>query len=135
MFGAFRLTDTYAIFIVQPKPQLSPHRRRLTGDSRNGHPDTELRQLIPQISALRLGQSGSAGQKNRGAGHSGGSFIQHYARRKGIVKKEKDCPDHRVALQLILEMLTDPKAGAISDLKAIKAVGHRVVHGGEKFAR
>ena len=65
----------------------------------------------------------------------GGSFIEHYARGKGTVKKEQDCPDHRVALQLILEMLTDPQAGAISDLTAIKAVGHRVVHGGEKFAQ
>jgi acetate kinase len=65
----------------------------------------------------------------------GDSFIEHYARGKGTVKKEKDCPNHKVALELILEMLTDPEAGAIPDLKEIKAVGHRVVHGGEKFAQ
>jgi acetate kinase len=65
----------------------------------------------------------------------GGSFIEHYAKGKGTVKKEKDCPNHKLALELILETLTDPQAGAISDLQEIKAVGHRVVHGGEKFAQ
>jgi len=65
----------------------------------------------------------------------GGSFIEHYARGKGTIKREKECPNHKVALQLIIETLTDPETGAISDLKEIKAVGHRVVHGGEKFAQ
>jgi acetate kinase len=65
----------------------------------------------------------------------GGSFIEHYALGKGTIKREKDCPNHKVALELILEVLTDPKVGAIPDLKEIKAVGHRMVHGGEKFAQ
>jgi acetate kinase len=65
----------------------------------------------------------------------GGSFIEHYARGKGTVRREKDCPNHKVALELILETLTDPQSGAISDLEEINAVGHRVVHGGEKFAQ
>ena len=65
----------------------------------------------------------------------GGSFIEHYARGKGTIKREKECPNHKVALELIIETLTDPETGAISDLKEIKAVGHRVVHGGEKFAQ
>jgi acetate kinase len=64
----------------------------------------------------------------------GGSFIEHYARGKGTFKKKKECPNHKVALKLIIETLTDPKSGAISNLEEIKAVGHRVVHGGEKFA-
>ena len=65
----------------------------------------------------------------------GGSFIEHYARGKGTIKREKECPNHKVALKLIIETLTDPETGAISDLTEIKAVGHRVVHGGEKFAQ
>jgi acetate kinase len=65
----------------------------------------------------------------------GGSFIEHYAKGKGTDKKEKDCPNHKVALELIIETLTDPDIGAIDDLDEIKAVGHRVVHGGEKFAQ
>lgn len=47
---------------------------------------------------------------------------------------EKDMPDHEVAVQMVLDELTDEKYGVISDLKEIDAIGHRVVHGGEKFA-
>ena len=43
-------------------------------------------------------------------------------------------PDHKAAIKLVLEALTDPSFGAIRDLKEIGAVGHRIVHGGEKFA-
>ena len=46
----------------------------------------------------------------------------------------KDMPDHEVAVQMVLDELTDEKYGVISDLKEIDTIGHRVVHGGEKFA-
>ncbi|GAB6180567.1 acetate kinase [Desulfotomaculum defluvii] len=46
---------------------------------------------------------------------------------------EQDLPNHKVALETILNCITDPKYGAIKDTAEIKAVGHRVVHGGEKF--
>ena len=46
----------------------------------------------------------------------------------------KDMPDNEVAVQMVLDELTDEKYGVISDLKEIDAIGHRVVHGGEKFA-
>lgn len=49
------------------------------------------------------------------------------------VKIEKPMPEHTVGIQLILDTLVDEKIGCISDLKEINAVGHRVVHGGEKF--
>jgi acetate kinase len=42
-------------------------------------------------------------------------------------------PEHTVGIQLILDTLVDEKIGCIKDLKEINAVGHRVVHGGEKF--
>lgn len=42
-------------------------------------------------------------------------------------------PEHTVGIQLILHNLTDPKIGCIKNLNEIQAVGHRVVHGGEKF--
>lgn len=41
--------------------------------------------------------------------------------------------DHRGAVEAILKNLTDPATGCISSYKEIDAVGHRVVHGGEKF--
>jgi acetate kinase len=46
----------------------------------------------------------------------------------------KDMPDHEVAVKLVLEELTDKTYGVIGDLSEIDAIGHRVVHGGEKFA-
>lgn len=43
-------------------------------------------------------------------------------------------PDHMEAIRLVLEALTNPKTGVVKNLDEIGAVGHRVVHGGEKFA-
>lgn len=42
--------------------------------------------------------------------------------------------DHKAAVMAILENLTDPNVGCIKSFEEIDAVGHRVVHGGEKFA-
>ena len=47
---------------------------------------------------------------------------------------EAAMPTHKQAIQLVLDALVNPATGAIADLSAIEAVGHRVVHGGEKFA-
>lgn len=46
---------------------------------------------------------------------------------------EKAMPDHEVAIRMVLDALTNETYGVIRDLKEIDAVGHRVVHGGEKF--
>lgn len=43
-------------------------------------------------------------------------------------------PDHTEAIRLVLEALTNPKTGVVKSLDEIDAVGHRIVHGGEKFA-
>ena len=43
-------------------------------------------------------------------------------------------PDHTEAIRLVLEALTNPKTGVVKSLEEIDAVGHRIVHGGEKFA-
>ena len=43
-------------------------------------------------------------------------------------------PTHSEAIQTVLDALVDPKNGVIGSMKEIDAVGHRVVHGGEKFA-
>lgn len=52
-------------------------------------------------------------------------------RKKEIVQP---IPDHKVAVKLVLDLLTDPEAGVIKSMEEIDAVGHRVVHGGEEFA-
>lgn len=49
------------------------------------------------------------------------------------VQIDKQMPEHTVGIELILSVLTDEKIGCISSLNEIDAVGHRVVHGGEKF--
>ena len=43
-------------------------------------------------------------------------------------------PTHKEAIGLVLDALQNPKTGVIKDLSEIDAVGHRVVHGGEKFS-
>ena len=45
-----------------------------------------------------------------------------------------ECPTHTNAIELILNTITHPEHGVIDDMSTIKAVGHRVVHGGPKYA-
>lgn len=47
---------------------------------------------------------------------------------------EASMPTHKEAIQMVLDALTNEKTGAIASLKEVNAIGHRVVHGGEKFA-
>ena len=48
---------------------------------------------------------------------------------------EKDVPEHTTGIEFILSTLTSEEYGAIKSLEEINAVGHRMVHGGEKFAK
>ena len=48
---------------------------------------------------------------------------------------EKAMPTHTEALQFVIDALTDADTGVVKSLDEIGAVGHRVVHGGEKFAK
>lgn len=63
-----------------------------------------------------------------------GSAITHQPQGGDKVKTEIDMPNHTKAVQLVIEKLTDPQVGVIASLDEIDAVGHRIVHGGEKFA-
>ena len=63
-----------------------------------------------------------------------GSAIVHQPAGGEKVKTEVAMPNHTKAVQLVIEKLTDPQVGVISSLEEIDAVGHRIVHGGEKFA-
>ena len=47
---------------------------------------------------------------------------------------EASMPTHKEAIQMVLEALTNEKTGAIKSLEEVNAIGHRIVHGGEKFA-
>ena len=50
------------------------------------------------------------------------------------IKYEAAMPAHRQAVELVLKQLTDPENGILKSIDEIDAVGHRMVHGGEKFA-
>lgn len=63
-----------------------------------------------------------------------GSRVKHTSIGKEQVIIEEPMKDHRKALELVLNALVDPNYGVIESMDDIYAVGHRVVHGGEKFA-
>ncbi len=63
-----------------------------------------------------------------------GSRIKHKTTGKEEVVIEKPMENHKIVLELVLKTLVDPVHGAIKSMDEISAVGHRVVHGGEKFA-
>ena len=48
---------------------------------------------------------------------------------------EADMPTHKQGIQMVLDALVNEKTGALKSLKEIDAVGHRIVHGGEKFTK
>jgi len=60
--------------------------------------------------------------------------LKHETPKFGKKVIEDNMSDHRVALQHVLDSLVNEEYGAIKSLKEIDAVGHRVVHAGEKFA-
>lgn len=62
------------------------------------------------------------------------SVLKHTPNDGDKIVVEASMPNHEVAVQMVLDALTDKKHGVIADLSEIGAVGHRVVHGGEKFA-
>ncbi|KIH77279.1 acetate kinase [Geoalkalibacter ferrihydriticus] len=63
----------------------------------------------------------------------GDSFIIHEVPGRETYREEYECPDHQVAIHLIIKILAEKEHGVVSDIQQISAVGHRVVHGGEKF--
>ncbi len=62
-----------------------------------------------------------------------GSFLKFALPNGEKVILEREIPEHTVGIEFVLETLTGERYGCISSLDDITAVGHRVVHGGEKF--
>lgn len=61
------------------------------------------------------------------------SELDHRPKNKDAYKLKTSVPDHQTGINLILEALMHPQYGVIADKTEIKAVGHRVAHGGENF--
>ncbi len=65
-----------------------------------------------------------------------GSVLEHSV--KGFDEKykvEKDLKDHKEAVSLVLDALCKEEFGIIKDLSEISGIGHRIVHGGEKYSK
>ncbi len=62
-----------------------------------------------------------------------GSFMTHKHADGRKKEYRQDMKDHGDAIRLVFQALTDPETGVISRMEEIGAVGHRVLHGGEKF--
>lgn len=63
-----------------------------------------------------------------------GSVISHTKMGHDKVKKEIEMKDHKDAIAQVLAMVQDPEQGVVKSMDEIGAVGHRVVHAGEKYA-
>lgn len=63
-----------------------------------------------------------------------GSRIKHTKSGSDAVTREHAIPDHTKAIEDVLELLLDGTHGSLKSLSELGAVGHRVVHGGEKYA-
>lgn len=83
--------------------------------------DWEHKDVLASGVVERVGQEGSA--------------ITHSAKGRDEYTKESACPTHKEAIELIIATITDKDTGVISDMSVIKAVGHRVLHGGDKFTK
>ncbi len=62
------------------------------------------------------------------------AVLEHSASGKETYTITKAMPNHQTAIEVLLETIVDPKLGVISHISDVKAVGHRVLHGGQKFS-
>ena len=84
--------------------------------------DSDTEEVLAKGLSERIGVAGG-----------GGKIKYEVASNKYEV--EVDMADHEQAMDHVFALLTDPERGAVKSIEEISAVGHRVVHGGEKFAK
>jgi len=86
---------------------------------------------------IRADPRGSAEDRTLAKGlieNIGGSAVLKYeAEGRKAIKETAEILEHKIAVERSLELLTRPDVGVIRDRREIEAVGHRVVHGGERF--
>jgi len=62
-----------------------------------------------------------------------GASIKHYMANGDVLKLEGEILDHQAGIEFVLGVITHKEYGCVSDMNEIGAVGHRVVHAGEKY--
>lgn len=63
------------------------------------------------------------------------AFLMHQPTGRDKVKIAAEIPNHTVAIQMVIDALTNKDYGVINSMKEIQAVGHRAVHGGSTFTK
>lgn len=63
-----------------------------------------------------------------------GSSITHKRNDGKKVEIQQDLPNHKAGISIVLDLLTNKEYGSVSNINEIEAVGHRVVHAGEKYS-
>src|SRR6056297_91436 len=63
-----------------------------------------------------------------------GAFLEYENEDGEEFKVENEIPDHSKGIELVIDSLLDEENGVLDSMDETAAVGHRVVHGGEKFA-
>lgn len=64
-----------------------------------------------------------------------GSVLTHRVEGRDKYVVQTEMPDHKIAIQLVLDALVSSEVGVLKDINEISAVGHRIVHGGEKYSK
>ena len=64
-----------------------------------------------------------------------GTILTHQVPGKDRYRTECEAPDHTAAMTVVLRELTGPKHGVLTGVREIAAVGHRIVHGGDRFSQ
>lgn len=77
----------------------------------------------------------AAGLVERIGSANGNSIITHQPEFREKIRLEQKVPNHNEALKSVLDFLIEPEKGVLKSLDEIKAVGHRVLHGGEIYTK
>ncbi|MCE5321741.1 acetate kinase [bacterium] len=85
--------------------------------------DSESEEVLAKGLAERIGAAG------------GGGRVKHECVANGKAEVDVDMADHADAIDHVFSLLKDPKVGAVKSMDEISAVGHRVLHGGERFVQ
>ena len=83
--------------------------------------DASTEKLLAKGLCERIGGAGS------------GITYENVVKGTGKIETITPLPDHKQAVSLVLQSISDPENGVVKSLDEIGAVGHRIVHGGEKF--
>ena len=122
--------------LLYPGSDIFATKEILLGDDIHERISYQCRQLLPQVSAAepRHGDLLAKGLCERIGIDGKFTYKPQVEGKEKLDAVDVAMPTHAEAIAAVLDALVDPKNGVIASMKEIDAVGHRVVHGGEKFA-